>query len=255
MTSTSVTKPASSVTASAARLACRASSGTGSLLATSANRGSTSWRIRFRVKRGSAFIGSHTTSRPRSAQRAQVSERRRANRGRRWGSPMPAAPGTPEPRSRFISTVSAWSSAVWPVRTPGGNAARRASRARASRLGPSATWATTRRAWAPSRPATSTTVRPSAAEVDRNPWSTCQAVTSRPASMASTSRASESGPPETAQSTGVPAVGKEQRSSNWDIRSGVMARRGSPERRGPARGPVRGSRSSPAGWSDPPKPG
>ncbi len=43
------------------------------------------------------------------------------------------------PRSRLASTVSAWSSAVWPVAASGPRTARRAARARASRLGPSAT--------------------------------------------------------------------------------------------------------------------
>ena len=43
------------------------------------------------------------------------------------------------PRMRFRSTVSAWSSAVWPVMTSVGSTAYRASRALASWLGPSPT--------------------------------------------------------------------------------------------------------------------
>ena len=36
---------------------------------------------------------------------------------------MPASPSRPAPRSRLSSTVSAWSSAVWPVSTPAGSTA------------------------------------------------------------------------------------------------------------------------------------
>ena len=52
---------------------------------------------------------------------------------------MPDSPSPPLPRRSRSSTVSAWSSAVCPVSAPAGSAARRAPRARASRLGPGAT--------------------------------------------------------------------------------------------------------------------
>ncbi len=48
------------------------------------------------------------------------------------------SPSVAAPRSRLRRTVSAWSSAVWPVATLAGKAPRRAERARASRLGPGA---------------------------------------------------------------------------------------------------------------------
>ena len=200
--------------ASAARIAWRASSGTGSRPDTSARSGSTSCRIRLRTNRGSSFIGSARGWMPRSSQRARVSRRRSANSGRRSGEPMPAAPGTPAPLSRFTSTVSAWSSAVCPVSTPGGRTARRASRARASRFGPSSTGASTHRAVAPNPAASRATMAPSADDPDLRPWSTCQAVATNPASTASTSSAVESGPPETAQSTSVPGGGNLHRSSS-----------------------------------------
>ena len=49
---------------------------------------------------------------------------------------MPDRPSSAAPRSMASSTVSAWSSMVWPVSTPGGSASYRARRARASRSGP-----------------------------------------------------------------------------------------------------------------------
>ena len=60
---------------------------------------------------------------------------------RGWTGPgrMAARPSRPAPRSRLSSTVSAWSSMVWPVAAPGARTARRAARARASRFGPGST--------------------------------------------------------------------------------------------------------------------
>ena len=212
--STSATRPASSPTASRASSAWRARIGTGSRPETSASSGSTSWRTRLRKNRGSSFIGSWAGVSARAAHSARVSDLRRASSGRLSGSPIPAAPGTPDPRRRFMSTVSAWSSAVWPVSTPGGSTSLRASRALASRFGPSATGASTRCAAAPSSAAVRTTRAASPADSGRRPWSTCQAVTASPASTASTNRASESGPPDTAQSTVEPAGGNVQRASS-----------------------------------------
>src|SRR5207248_4071890 len=121
--------------------------------------------------------------------------------------PMPPRPSSPAPRSRFNSTVSAWSSAVWPVRTSGGSTAKRAWRARASRLGPASTGARSDRNPAPERGAASAAVAGSSADCARRAWSTCTAVTWHPAAHASTRRASESAPPETAQVTSVPGGG------------------------------------------------
>ena len=255
--------------ASAARIAWRARSGTGSRPDTSARSGSTSCRMRLRTNLGSSFIGSARVWRPRASQRARVSWRRSASSGRRSGEPMPAAPGTPAPLSRFRSTVSAWSSAVCPVRMPGGHAARRASRARASRFGPSSTGASTHREEAPRPVASRATMPPSAEDPDLRPWSTCQAVTTRSASTASTSSAVESGPPETAQSTSVPGGGKLHRSNSSatdmspmaGVRSDATTAAVNPPGARPggtpsaqSRGRVGGSRPGPAGARGPPRP-
>ena len=70
---------------------------------------------------------------------AAVSARRSARSGWRVPGRIAGEPVAPAPRSRLISTVSAWSSAVWPVSGAGGERRVRAARARASRLGPAAT--------------------------------------------------------------------------------------------------------------------
>ncbi len=89
--------------------------------------------------RGRSLLSSHTGARPTAAHSAWVSLRRRASSGCRPPGSMPASPSAPAPRSRLIRIVSAWSSMVWPVATSGGSTAKRAARARASRLGPGAT--------------------------------------------------------------------------------------------------------------------
>src|SRR5207244_8070772 len=60
---------------------------------------------------------------------------------------------------------------------------------------------------APKRLAARCTTPASAADPGRRPWSMWTAVTSQPAATASTRRASESAPPETAHVTGLPAAG------------------------------------------------
>ena len=73
-------------------------------------------------RRATSLDGSSTGRRPRSAHSARVSLRRRPSSGRR-ADRMPASPSSPAPRRRLSSTVSAWSSAVWPVRTSAGRTA------------------------------------------------------------------------------------------------------------------------------------
>ena len=171
--------------------------------ATSAHSGSSSWRTRLRTKAGSSLLASHTGARPAAAHTAWVSVRRRPSSGCRGPGSMPARPSAPAPRSRLTRIVSAWSSMVCPVATPAGSTAKRAARARASRLGPGATddrggleARPEARRPPPPRP------RPPRPSPGRRPWSTWMAVTSHPAAAASTRRASESAPPETAQASG-----------------------------------------------------
>ena len=159
---------------------------------------------------GRRWTGRRTGSRPRRGAQGPAS---RTDGGRAGGGPapalMPARPSRPAPRSRLTSTVSAWSSMVWPVAAPSGRARRRASRARASRFGPGPTSTAQRPEPAPRgglrlRPRR----RPRAADPGRSPWSTWTAVTSHPAATASTSSARESAPPETAQVTTAPGAGE-----------------------------------------------
>ena len=126
---------------------------------------------------------------------------------------IPASPRVPEPRSKLIKIVSAWSSAVCPVITPCGSTPYRASRARASVFAPCSTATDRDSNCAPSGVASCATNSASVCECSRNPWSTCHAVTFKFAAHASTSKATESAPPETAQSTLVPEVGKVHRES------------------------------------------
>ena len=105
-----------------------------------AHSGSSSWRTRLRTKAGSSLLGSQTGIEPEPRRTARAS---RAGAGRAAGAAepgsIPARPSAPAPRSRLTRIVSAWSSMVCPVATPAGSTAKRAARARASRLGPGAT--------------------------------------------------------------------------------------------------------------------
>ena len=109
---------------------------------------------------------------PSAAHSAWVSRRRRPSSGWRWPGSMPARPSAPAPRSRLTRIVSAWSSMVCPVATSAGRTAKRAARARASRLGPGATDTRRRSKRAPTRAAASATTSASASEPARRPWST-----------------------------------------------------------------------------------
>ena len=69
---------------------------------------------------GRRSSGSLSTSSPSAAQSAWVSARRNDSSGRTTRpcrGAMPASPDAAAPRSTLSSTVSAWSSAVWPTRT------------------------------------------------------------------------------------------------------------------------------------------
>ncbi len=239
---------------SAASCARRARSGTGSLPASPAHNGSSSWRTRFLRWRGSSLVGSSTQRRPASSHTARVSDLLSASSGCSWPGLIPARPSGPAPRSRLHRTVSAWSSIVWPVATPEGSDAKRAARARASRFGPGVTWTRTPRNDAPNDAEAAATRSASPAEPTRSPWSTWTTVTRQPASVERTSRARESGPPETAQVRGEPAGGKLQRGRRLPARPSPAIARGtagsvtrrpaSPPRErstAPARGSLRAS--------------
>ena len=73
--------------------------------------------------RGRRWTGRRPASGRRPRHSARVSGRRRPRSGCRGPGAMPARPSRPAPRSRLSSTVSAWSSAVWPVRTSAGSTA------------------------------------------------------------------------------------------------------------------------------------
>ena len=100
--------------------AVRASASATPPASTSSSSGRTSWRRRTRVKRGSALCGSSHTGRPSPAQAARVvapaDGQQRAQPRRVPAGACPRASGRRSPRPRPSSTVSAWSSRVWPSR-------------------------------------------------------------------------------------------------------------------------------------------
>jgi hypothetical protein len=151
---------------------------------------------------------------------ATVSARRRSSSGRRGCGAMPARPVGPAPRRRWSSTVSARSSAVWPVSDVGGQHPVAGGAGPGLQVGPGVTSTRSARNPAPNRRAASATTSASAAEPGRRPWSTCTAVASHPAATASTSSASESAPPDTAHVTGVPAGGRSSGPSRSHDRRG-----------------------------------
>ena len=125
--------------------------------------------MRLRTNAGSSLLSSHTGCRPAAAHSAWVSWRRSPRIGCRGPGSMPASPSAPAPRSRFTRIVSAWSSMVCPVATSAGSTAKRAARARASRLGPATTdtrWLSNR---APNRAAAANTTSASASAPGRSP--------------------------------------------------------------------------------------
>ena len=139
---------------------------------------------------GSSLDGSSTGVEP-EVRRTAARSRRGAGRaaGGVGAGPIAASPSRPAPRSRLISIVSARSSAVWPVRAPGGQGGQPGG------AGPGLeVRARRRRSTAPSRKATPSVggeaagaARPRRAETGRSPWSTWTAVTWQPAAAASTS--------------------------------------------------------------------
>ncbi len=184
----------------------------------SSSSGSSSWRTRLRRWTGSRLLGSSTGVSPASTQRARVSARRRPRIGWRSGR-MPARPSRPAPRSRLSSTVSAWSSAVWPVSDVGrehpeagrpGPGLEVRTRLDLHPLGPEARHRSGPRPLPPPR------LRPPSPPAGRGrraPRSTRQ-----PAAQARTSRARESAPPDTAHVTAVGAGGKVHRARSAPTR-------------------------------------
>ena len=194
--------PASSSRSSASARrtsAWRASTGTRSRSAMSSSSGSTSWRTRLRGGTRVVVRSGRRPARARArAHSARVSARRSAEQR---AHDVAAArgharePARPLPRSRLSSTVSAWSSAVWPTSTTVGAEldARGVERgvARVARAGlevrpgrdvdPHAS-RSRRRA---RRARVAHDARPRRRSPGRRPWSTCTATGSSPASAAS----------------------------------------------------------------------
>ena len=232
--------------------------GTTSRPATSSSRGSTSWRTRVAAEPGSSLVGSCSGVRRSASQRAAVSARRRPSSGRRW--PLPdagqarAARAPQQVQHHGLGQVVAGvpGEHVGGQRAvPGGPGPGLQVRPRQHRhpLGPEAGAVALRR---PPRPG-----RPRPPEPGRRPWSTWMAVTSQPAAVARTSRASESAPPDTAQVTGGARFGERAASEAGPPREAAPAdaQAAASGRSGPARCPVRGSRPGWAACAGPPTPG
>ena len=201
----------------------------------SSSAGSTRVRTRERSSAGSRLCGSSNQVSPAQRQIVSVSARVRPSRGRTTAAPpgsvpragIPARDRVPEPRASPRRTCSAWSSAVWAVRTtaapaPGAAAPCPASRAaaaratrrarRASASGPSPVRATSTRVTVtgvrPRMRATSAAAAATASLPDCSPWSTTAAPIgpsrrpSRvpPRTAQATASARESAPPERATS-------------------------------------------------------
>ncbi len=177
----SSSRPMSSRSWSAVRARVGATPGPSS----SSSSGSTRRRTRTRVKAGSALCGSSHARRPSTWQAVTVSSRRTSSSGRaKTSNPrrMPARDRPPEPRARPSSTVSAWSSRVWPSRTTAAegrsatssSTAYRASRAAASGPSPAASTRTVAVivSSAPSAAICSTTRAAWSADPAWSPWST-----------------------------------------------------------------------------------
>ena len=185
--------------------------------------------------RGSSFDGSWTGSSPRSAQSAWVSRRRRRASGSagRVAAGEPVEPGAPQQVEQHGLGL-----------VVGGVAGEHVGRQRGVAGPPGA-----RLEVGPGLDRRPRTARNAGAEPrrrrrddvglgrepGRRPWSTCTAVTSQPASTASTSSASESAPPDTAQVTAVP--GRRERAAGQQVRVAPAWLSGSSDaRRGCRRG-------------------
>ena len=224
--------------------------------------GITRLRTRDRVNRSSALCGSCQNSMPSARQAASVCARVRSSSGRSNGGRrrlMPAIERPPEPRASPSSTVSAWSSRVWPSSTPAAaprlatssKTAYLASRAAAS--GPCPRCSTpTRTATVSSAPRPAiccTTWSACCAERSCRPWSTVAPTTRRGclrASKAAAARsARESAPPEHATTTGP--SGRAVRVRRTASRTAATAGSSGTARRRAPGGPRRPGRRSPRG--------
>ena len=180
--------------------------------------GSTSWRTRDRVKRGSLLCGSVQKSMPSAAQAASVWARVTSSRGR-WNRPsidrrIPASDRAPDPRASPSSTVSAWSSSVCPSSTTWApkcsaiwaSAAYLASRAAASMPCPPGSTVTEIVAVssAPSCAICATTRVAWSAEPSWSPWSTVT-----PMTRSASTRASKTVGGEQGQRVGAAGAGDE----------------------------------------------
>jgi len=208
---TSAASPSSRLSSSPSRSAERTRSGTTSRSAIALSNGRSSWRTRLRRNRGLVFVGSSTGLRPKAAHSCCVSLRRRPSNGRVMLGRIADRPVAPLPRSSASSTVSAWSSAVWPVNASGPSRSKRAARALASKFAPSSSSARLQVKITPRRSAIRSAAAASSSASGRIPWWTWTATTSSSAATASASRALESGPPEKPQVTFVPGDGKAHR--------------------------------------------
>src|SRR4051812_34366537 len=185
----------------------------------SSSTGSTRWRTRDRVKRGSSLCGSDQNSSPCARQACSVWARVTSSRGRRNGVKprhMPARARAPEPRVRPSRTVSAWSSRVCPSSTtwePNRCATSSSTAYLASRAAASGPWP--REDTSTRTDTVSSTPRPAICSRTRlacsadpacSPWSTVTPTTchgrDRASKVAAATSASESAPPEQATSTG-----------------------------------------------------
>ena len=115
------------------------------------------------------LVASCTYRRSSASHRATVSARRRARIGLVGPGVIALSPLAPEPRISASNSVSAWSSAVWPVRASGPSATWRATRARASRFGPSASATRSSRNAMPNRSVVPRAHSASAADDGRSP--------------------------------------------------------------------------------------
>jgi hypothetical protein len=174
----------------------------------SSSTGKTSRRIRLRVYFRMRLEQSTRYDWPRCSRYCKISCLRCRIRGRttrpRTGG-IPESPRSPAPRARFISTVSATSSAMCPVamaEKPPASASSlairyRPRRASSCRLLPLISRRRTSQ-MIPSRVQSSCTNSTSSRDSSpRSPWSTCNTTGRLPSSTSARNSATESGPPET----------------------------------------------------------
>ena len=160
--------------------------------------------------RGTRWSGPRPGRQASPAHSSVVSARRRSRRGRR-SRRMPASPSRPAPPQE----VEQHGLGLIVGGVPGEDVGRQDGVAGRPRPGlqvrPAATSIRSALKPAPKRAGPSATTSASAVDPARSPWSTWTAVVRQPAAVASTRRASESAPPDTAHVTGVSAGGNRQR--------------------------------------------